>query len=97
MPLTEIHPDFIPVKFTDPSTGLCCDINVNDRLGCINTALIKQYCDMLPILRPLVFIIKRWAKPLGLNSPSTAEGTTFSSYALTLMTIGWFQVQTFFF
>lgn len=47
---------------------------------------------MLPILRPLLHIIKRWAKPLGLNSPSTAEGSTFSSYALTLMTIGWLQV-----
>ncbi|KAI0051562.1 hypothetical protein FA95DRAFT_236995 [Auriscalpium vulgare] len=83
------------VKFKDPVTGMHCDINVNDQLGSLNTALIRDYCDMSPILRPLIMIIKQWAKPLGLNSPSPnpGEARSFSSYSLTLMTIGLLQTR----
>jgi len=36
--------------------------------------------------------IKQWAKPLGLNDPSGSQGpSSFSSYCLTMMTIGLFQ------
>ena len=82
------------VKCTDPDTGLQCDINVNDQLGLLNTGLIKHYCDLLPILRPMIGFIKHWAKPLGLNSPSQlGQPATFSSYSLVLMTIGRLQVR----
>ncbi|CAL1711067.1 unnamed protein product [Somion occarium] len=81
------------VKFRDPDTKINCDLGVGERLGLLNTALIKHYCDMLPILRPFLYAIKSWAKPLGLNNPSgvASSSATFSSYALTLMTIGLFQ------
>ena len=81
----------------DPETGLDCDINVNDRLGLINSSMIKEYCDAHPFVRPLLYRIKKWAKPLGLNSPSPAarSSATFSSYALTLMTISFLQVRSF--
>ncbi|KAI0314420.1 hypothetical protein OF83DRAFT_1063840, partial [Amylostereum chailletii] len=80
------------VKFMDPDTGLQCDINVNDQLGLINSGLIKWYCDMFPNLRPLIKTIKSWAKPLGLNEPGIrSQQTSFSSYALTMMTIGLLQ------
>ncbi|KAI0916239.1 hypothetical protein AcV5_003234 [Taiwanofungus camphoratus] len=80
------------VKFTDPVTGLSCDINVNERLGLVNTAMIRRYCDLEPVLRPLLVAIKAWAKPLGLNDPSGSKGfPTFSSYALTIMAIALFQ------
>lgn len=84
------------VKFRDPVTELSCDLSVGETLGLRNTYLIKAYCDLLPILRPFLFAIKLWAKPLGLNTPSGAGpgGASFSSYALTLMTIGLFQVGT---
>lgn len=82
------------VKFTDNATGLACDINVNEQLGLLNTGMIRRYCDIVPILRPMVAFIKRWAKPLGLNSPSIKGGPqTFSSYALMLMTISYLQVS----
>ena len=82
------------VECKDPATGLDCDINVNDRLGLINTGLITRYCDLLPIVRPMIMYIKKWAKPLGLNSPSSlGQPVTFSSYALVLMTIGLLQVR----
>ncbi|KAG6331619.1 hypothetical protein ID866_7473, partial [Astraeus odoratus] len=81
-----------PVKFRDPRTQLSLDINVNDRLGLINSHLLRSYCDALPGLRTLLVAIKLWAQPLGLNSPSTARSmVTFSTYALALMTLGWLQ------
>ena len=82
------------VKFKDPRTGISCDINVNERLGVFNTALITWYCELFPPLRPLLRAIKMWAKSTGMNHPSGAgAATTFSSYALTLMTIGFLQVS----
>ncbi|KAL6300361.1 hypothetical protein BKA93DRAFT_536376 [Sparassis latifolia] len=76
------------VKFIDPETNISCDINVNDRLGITNTALIQCYCELAPPLRLVLLAIKQWAKHLRLNSP--ADGS-FSSYAFANMTIGLFQ------
>lgn len=85
------------VKFHDPSTGLDCDVNVNDQLGVINSELLRAYCDISPILRPMIKAIKRWAKPLGLNNPSGqgGGGMTFNSYTLTVMTVAFLQVMLF--
>ncbi|KAJ3998863.1 hypothetical protein F5050DRAFT_1805559 [Lentinula boryana] len=80
------------VKFYDPVTNLYGDINANERLGLFNSRLIKHYCDIQPLLRPMLAFIKGWAKPLGLNKPGIEDGPpTFSSYALTLMTIAFLQ------
>lgn len=83
------------VKFKDPRTNIECDLNINDQLGTINTSLIRHYCDILPILRPLLLAIKRWARPLGYNNPAGAAGKpiSFSSYTLTIMTIGLLQTR----
>jgi len=85
---------FVKVKFHDPRSGLDCDLNINDRLGMLNSAMIKEYCDIHPLLRPLLSRIKEWAKPLGLNNPSPPRGPkSFSSYALSLMTISFLQKE----
>ena len=83
------------MKFKDSSTGLDCDLNVNERLGIHNSEMINEYCALSPVLRPLLFSIKEWAKPLGLNTPSGGLGisVSFSSYALALMTIAFLQVR----
>ncbi|KAG1765549.1 hypothetical protein EDD22DRAFT_880433 [Suillus occidentalis] len=82
------------VKFTDHASGIHVDINVNERLGLINTGLIKTYCDIVPNLRYLVSAIKQWARPRALNQPSASAALrTFNSYALVLMTIGWLQTR----
>ncbi len=57
--------------------------------------LLKRYSMLSPHLTGLLLAIKRWAKPLGLNTPSPAkagEKLTFSSYAFALMTVGFLQV-----
>ncbi|KAJ3893064.1 hypothetical protein GG344DRAFT_64050 [Lentinula edodes] len=80
------------VKFHDPSTGLDGDINANDRLGLFNSRMIRHYCDIQPLLRPMLAFIKSWASPLGLNKPGIVDGPpTFSSYAFVLMTIAFLQ------
>lgn len=79
------------VKFRDPQTQLSLDININNRLGLVNSYLLRSYCDVLPGLRTVLVAIKLWARPLGLNTPSGGSMTTFSTYALTLMTLGWLQ------
>jgi DNA polymerase sigma len=84
------------VKFKDQKTGHFVDLNVNDRLGVHNSDLIKQYCQLNPVLRTMIQYIKMWAKPLGLNRPSPTQrgaSVTFSSYALVMMTIGFLQVS----
>ena len=84
---------FSPVKFKDPSTGIECDINVNDQLGFINTSMMKHYVSLQLGLISLLRLIKRWAGGARLNSPSK-QPVSFSSYTLTLMTIAWFQVRS---
>ncbi|KAJ7740938.1 hypothetical protein DFH07DRAFT_61880 [Mycena maculata] len=81
------------VIFQDPATGLSCDINVNDRLGLLNSDLIRRYCELNHVLVDMVLYIKKWAKPLGLNHPSSRNRgpVTFSSYALVMMAIGFLQ------
>ena len=82
------------VKFRDPRTGISCDLNINERLGYCNTQMIKKYCSISPELRKVMTFIKEWAKAIGFNNPSGDQGpVTFSSYALTLMTIALFQVS----
>ncbi|KAJ6567718.1 hypothetical protein DFH09DRAFT_918693 [Mycena vulgaris] len=78
---------------TDTRTGHSCDLNINDRLGLLNSDLIKRYCELNPVLTDMLKYIKKWAKPLGLNSPSADKKgpITFSSYALVMMTIGFLQ------
>ena len=83
------------VKFFDPYTGLSCDLNINERLGFYNTQLLREYCRLSPQLRSVVIALKRWAKPLGFNDSAGSKGLrSFSSYALTIMTIGLWQVCT---
>ncbi|KAJ8503010.1 hypothetical protein ONZ45_g11236 [Pleurotus djamor] len=79
------------VKFVDDQNGFECDINVNNQLGLVNSMMLKNYCDMSPVLRPMLRLLKGWAKPLALNNPSGVGPRTFSSYGLSLMTIGFLQ------
>jgi hypothetical protein len=88
----------VVVIFRDPATGFRGDLNVNDRLGVCNSQLIKQYRMRQPLLRPVIALIKLWAKLSCLNDASGrkhGDGQyTFSSYSLVLMTIARFQVST---
>ncbi len=83
------------VKFTDPETGMSCDVNINNRLGVYNTALLRQYCLRSPSLARYLRTVKLWVKSVDLNNPAAERGPrSFSSYAITLMTVAWLQVRS---
>lgn len=79
------------VKLMDPTTGISCDICVNNLLAVINTKLLRDYSKIDVRLRQLAFIIKHWAKSRGVNE--TYQGT-LSSYAYVLMCIHFLQMRT---
>ncbi|KAF9234327.1 hypothetical protein BU15DRAFT_79150 [Melanogaster broomeanus] len=89
----KIKTTWLPVKLLDQQHQISIDINVNNRLGLFSSYMLRTYCDLLPGLRSMIAAIKLWAHPHRLNRPSPERGhpTTFGTYALTLMTLGWLQ------
>ncbi|KAJ9106245.1 hypothetical protein QFC21_001390 [Naganishia friedmannii] len=83
------------VKFKDPTSGVSLDLNANDLGGSANSTMILAYCRYAPFtLRPLIHIVKIWAKARNLNDPSGATGApTLSSYCWTLMCIAYLQFK----
>lgn len=81
------------VSGVEAKNGIHIDLNVNDRLGFTNTQMIKRYSELSPLIEPMLYFIKLWAKSHGLNSPSLGgKNRSLSSYAYALMTIGYLQV-----
>ncbi|WWC62545.1 uncharacterized protein I303_105141 [Kwoniella dejecticola CBS 10117] len=83
------------VKFKDPQGIIECDINMNDLGGWYNSSLILHYCLISPyLLRPMIYILKRWLSAQDLNDASGSKGAaTMSSYCLTLMIIAYLQAR----
>jgi DNA polymerase sigma len=73
------------VKATHRASGLNIDLNVNERLGYFNTQMISKYMELSPVLRPLVYFLKYWAKSHNLDF--------LTSYCYTIMTVGFLQVS----
>ncbi|KAF9585841.1 hypothetical protein BGW38_000477 [Lunasporangiospora selenospora] len=76
------------VMFKDRSTGIHCDLSINEPLGIENTKLIEVYKDITPRFRPLWFALKAIAKRYRILS---AKDRMLSSYALTMMLIAFLQ------
>ncbi|KAI8811539.1 hypothetical protein BJ742DRAFT_659811, partial [Cladochytrium replicatum] len=82
----------VPIcKFFDPETYLSCDINVNSMQALPNTHLIWTYVETDPRVRPLVMVIKHWAKRRVLND--AAKGGTLSSYCWVMMVLNFLQMR----
>ncbi|KHN85098.1 Poly(A) RNA polymerase gld-2, partial [Toxocara canis] len=76
------------LKFTNPFDEMTVDLNVNNSVAIRNTHLLYNYSLFDWRVRPLVSVIKEWAKRRGMNS---ANRSTFTSYSLVLMVIHYFQ------
>ncbi|KAI0674269.1 hypothetical protein C8Q78DRAFT_582612 [Trametes maxima] len=82
------------IKYTDPETNMSCDVNINNRLGVYNTALLRQYCLRSPGLSRFLRVAKAWLNSVDLNNPSVqGKPSSFSSYAITIMTIAFMQYK----
>ncbi|GAB6028349.1 hypothetical protein CHUAL_002519 [Chamberlinius hualienensis] len=80
----------VPIlKFKDSVSGCEVDLNVNNTVGIRNTHLLHQYSKTDWRVRPLILIIKMWARAHDIND---AKNMTVSSYSLTLMVIHYLQV-----
>lgn len=60
----------------------CCDISINNSLAVANSQLVGAYVAADARVRPLVVVLKSWARARGINDRSRG---TLSSFALTLM------------
>ncbi|KAM9979258.1 hypothetical protein ACTFIY_008509 [Dictyostelium cf. discoideum] len=77
-----IHAKVPIVKFFDPKTEFHCDITLTKDSG--NTGVVKEFCQLLPILPTLIIFCKNWASVLNINDASQG---TLSSYCITNMVI----------
>uniref|UniRef100_A0A8D0AZF8 polynucleotide adenylyltransferase n=1 Tax=Salvator merianae TaxID=96440 RepID=A0A8D0AZF8_SALMN len=87
------RPQLIPakvpiVKFRDKSCCVECDLNVNNVVGIRNTFLLRTYAYIESRVRPLVLVVKKWARYCGINDASRG---TLNSYSLVLMVLHYLQ------
>ncbi|XP_066301005.1 speckle targeted PIP5K1A-regulated poly(A) polymerase-like [Branchiostoma lanceolatum] len=81
------------VKFIHKDTGLRCDISINNRLALHNTELLHVYRTVHPGLRPLVFVVREWARLSGIAGNSAGGGPRLTNYALTWMVVFYLQTE----
>ncbi|XP_071658107.1 poly(A) RNA polymerase GLD2 isoform X2 [Patagioenas fasciata] len=87
------RPHLIPakvpiVKFRDKVSCVEFDLNVNNVVGIRNTFLLRTYAYIESRVRPLVLVIKKWARFHEINDASRG---TLSSYSLVLMVLHYLQ------
>ena len=76
------------VLFADPQTGLDCDVSTHNPLALRNTELLRAYAKIDGRVRGMAYVIKKWAKIRGINSPSDG---TLSSYGYILCVLAFLQ------
>lgn len=86
-----VHARMPVVKFVERETEVACDVCINNILAVVNTRLLRDYSEVDPRLRPLVYCVKHWAKKRKVNEPFTG---TLSSYCYALMCIHLLQTRT---
>lgn len=75
------------VKAIHKQTGMKCDINFKNMLGVENSKLIRYYLSLDSRLRPVMLVIKYWAKIQGISG----RNHLFTSYSLVMMFIFYLQ------
>jgi DNA polymerase sigma len=83
----------IAVKTTDDLGAFELDIGINNPAGVEAVAVIKNYVQEMPALRPLVLVMKGLFLQLGMNDPSKSG---LGSYPLICMCIFFLKVSSHF-
>lgn len=76
------------VMFEDLQLGFEVDISINNNSGIRNTFLLRTYSRLDTRVRPLVIVVKEWAK---CNNVCNSKSGLLSSYALNLMVLFFLQ------
>jgi poly(A) RNA polymerase GLD2 len=76
------------MEFHQPYEDIVVDLNANNTVAIKNTHLLCYYSSFDWRVRPLVSVVKEWAKRRGIND---ANRSSFTSYSLVLMVIHFLQ------
>ncbi|KAM9359857.1 poly(A) RNA polymerase GLD2 [Symphorus nematophorus] len=82
----------VPIlRFREKGSDLEFDLNVNNTVGIRNTFLLRSYADADLRIRPMILVVKKWARHNQINDASKG---TLSSYTLVLMVLHYLQTLT---
>ncbi|KAM4577330.1 poly(A) RNA polymerase GLD2 [Odontesthes bonariensis] len=77
------------LRFREKGSDLEFDLNINNTVGIRNTFLLRSYAYADLRIKPLILVVKKWARHHQINDASKG---TLSSYTLVLMVL--FYLQT---
>ncbi|XP_048483365.1 poly(A) RNA polymerase, mitochondrial [Plutella xylostella] len=80
------------VKYTHEFTDVECDLCYNNMSGVYMSELLWLFGSLDPRVRPLAFVVRRWAHTAGLTSPH--PGRWITNFPLTLMVLFFLQQKT---
>ncbi|XP_059194188.1 poly(A) RNA polymerase GLD2 [Centropristis striata] len=81
----------VPIlRFRERGSDLEFDLNVNNTVGIRNTFLLRSYAYADLRIRPMILVIKKWARHNQINDASKG---TLSSYTLVLMVLHYLQTR----
>jgi len=86
--LIEAKVPILRVTFNPPYDDITVDLNANNPVGIKNTHMLYYYAHWDWRVRPLVLVVKEWARKQSIND---AMRSTLSSYSLVLMVIHYLQ------
>ncbi|KAG7243986.1 hypothetical protein INR49_006147 [Caranx melampygus] len=79
----------VPIlRFREKGSDLEFDLNVNNTVGIRNTFLLRSYAYADLRVRPMILVVKKWARHNQINDASKG---TLSSYTLVLMVLHYLQ------
>lgn len=79
----------VPIlRFKEKGSNLEFDLNINNTVGIRNTFLLRSYTHADIRIRPIMLVIKKWARHCEINDASKG---TLSSYTLALMVLHYLQ------
>ncbi|XP_071499153.1 poly(A) RNA polymerase, mitochondrial-like [Diadema antillarum] len=79
------------VKFKHQATGLACDLTGDNRIALKSSEMLYIYGRLDPRVRPLVFMVRHWARLNGITHSN--PGYWITNYPLTLLVLFFLQTR----